>query len=194
MEDTKICYTCKVEKNRASYNIDRKAKDGLRASCKACLKDKNNKWRDENRDRVHEKANSEYRKAWHNEYRRNRKDIRAKEARDYRAKKGDEYREARRKYYQENRGRLLEYRKQYIKKNPWFNRAASAKNRALILQRTPAWADLEEIKRIYRECPEGMVVDHIVPLRGKTVSGLHVHTNLQYLTREENGKKGNKYG
>lgn len=62
-----------------------------------------------------------------------------------------------------------------------------------IIQRTPIWADLEKIKQIYFKCPEGKHVDHEIPLKGKLVSGLHVHNNLQYLTPEENRIKLNKY-
>jgi len=68
-----------------------------------------------------------------------------------------------------------------------------AKRRSAKLQRTPAWADLEAIKKIYAECPEGMHVDHIVPLQGELVSGLHVENNLQYLTPSENASKNNSF-
>lgn len=58
--------------------------------------------------------------------------------------------------------------------------------------RTPPWANLDKIKEIYDNCPEGYHVDHIHPLRGKYLSGLHVEYNLQYLPAIENIKKSNK--
>ena len=57
----------------------------------------------------------------------------------------------------------------------------------------PLWADRSKIKEFYKNCPKGMVIDHIIPLQGKLVSGLHVHTNLQYLTQKENSVKLNKF-
>lgn len=66
--------------------------------------------------------------------------------------------------------------------------AASSRKRKT---RVPAWADLEAIKEFYLACPPGMEVDHIIPLCGKLVSGLHVLENLQYLTRKDNRDKSN---
>ena len=59
--------------------------------------------------------------------------------------------------------------------------------------RVPGWSQTAEIVEYYKNCPPGHHVDHVVPLKGDLVSGLHVRENLQYLTAEENLKKGNKY-
>lgn len=53
------------------------------------------------------------------------------------------------------------------------------------------WADKNKINLIYFECPKEMEVDHIIPLKGKYICGFHIETNLQYLTKKDNGKKNN---
>jgi hypothetical protein len=68
-----------------------------------------------------------------------------------------------------------------------------AERRSGKLKRTPSYADLAAIKLFYKNCPSGSVVDHIVPLKGKFVSGFHIETNLQYLTVSENCSKGNRF-
>lgn len=83
-------------------------------------------------------------------------------------------------------------RSKYIQENKGIFTAKTAKYRASKIQRTPLWSETEAIKQFYLNCPKGMVVDHIIPLQGTEVSGLHVLENLQYLTPKENASKGNK--
>lgn len=60
-------------------------------------------------------------------------------------------------------------------------------------QAMPPWVDRAELAAFYAAAPDGMDVDHIVPLRGKLVCGLHVRANLQYLAPAANKSKGNKW-
>jgi len=76
--------------------------------------------------------------------------------------------------------------------NPHTQRAITAKYRASQLKATPKFANLKKIREIYKNCPKGYHVDHIVPLQGKEVCGLHVEWNLQYLTPSQNSSKSNK--
>ena len=92
-----------------------------------------------------------------------------------------------------NPEKVKETKRLYVSRNLHLYRAHCAKRRAAKLQRTPPWANLKDIKRFYMNCPEGMEVDHIIPLQGETVSGLHVLKNLQYLTPEQNRSKHNDF-
>jgi hypothetical protein len=74
--------------------------------------------------------------------------------------------------------------------NYWTH--AAAKRRAALRRAIPCWADLDAIKAFYAACPPGYHVDHMHPLQGRTVCGLHVLENLQYLTPEENLRKFNR--
>lgn len=60
-------------------------------------------------------------------------------------------------------------------------------------KRVPKWSQTDKIRQFYMDCPPDCHVDHIIPLCGTLVSGLHVLENLQYLPAQENLKKGNKY-
>lgn len=57
---------------------------------------------------------------------------------------------------------------------------------------TPQWANRAAMRLFYDTALPGEQVDHIVPIRGKTVSGLHCEANLQHLSAKENRVKGNR--
>jgi len=121
-------------------------------------------------------------------------------------------------YYQKNREKIIEYRKKYRLKNkdkekeyklknkdkikeanrlyrlnnPHIKNNANAIRRATKLNATPKFANIKKIKEIYKNCPKGFHVDHIIPLKNKLVCGLHVEWNLQYLPAKENLSKSNK--
>lgn len=84
-----------------------------------------------------------------------------------------------------------DYHVTYVESHRAEYNARTAKRRALILQRTVKWADLEKIKQFYINCPKGYHVDHYYPLQGEKVCGLHVIENLQYLTAKDNISKSN---
>lgn len=98
-------------------------------------------------------------------------------------------------YRARNKDKVRAYNKQWAKSNAGkvtaYARAYQlAKKRAM-----PTWLSkdqLEKIEHFYVNRPDGYHVDHIIPLNGKLVSGLHVHWNLQYLRAAENISKSNK--
>ena len=91
--------------------------------------------------------------------------------------------------------------KKWATNNKGARNAITAKRRATLLKQTPSWADIEKIKlfyitadRISKETGIPHEVDHIIPLQGKFVSGLHIHNNLQIITQSKNRSKRNKVG
>jgi len=71
--------------------------------------------------------------------------------------------------------------------------ARQAEYRSSKIQRTVGWTETDKIKLFYSKCPKGYHVDHIIPLNGELISGLHVLSNLQYLPAKENCSKSNTY-
>lgn len=106
-------------------------------------------------------------------------------------------------YYVANRESLLQARRDYIQRFPEKLAAQSAKRKAARSQRTPSWLtkeDLQTIESFYlqarqlsEETGQRYHVDHIIPLRGKKVSGLHVPSNLRVIPASENIRKFNKF-
>lgn len=90
------------------------------------------------------------------------------------------------------------------KRNKGSVNANTRKYQAAKLQRTPKWLtdfDLLKMKSLYQlavmrstESEQEWHVDHIVPLQGESVSGLHVPWNLRVVPASENLRKNNRYG
>lgn len=102
--------------------------------------------------------------------------------------------------HKKNIANVLRLIREYKKRNPDKFRAWSNARQRRVRNFIPAWADMEKIKAVYEEARRitketGIPheVDHIVPLNGKTVSGLHVHGNLQIIRADENRKKSSKF-
>lgn len=98
---------------------------------------------------------------------------------------------------QHSRDKCKEYKQSRPDVIRELNKKHNHKDRAARLMRLPKWVtqdELLEIRKLYDEAREkGLHVDHIIPLQGKLVSGLHVLANLQLLSRSENASKKNSY-
>ena len=168
----KICSKCKQIKNLIEFCKDKNRKDGLRFHCRQCSNE----------------ATAAYRKA-------NPKKVKASNAAWDKANP-DKVKSRSASYRKANPKKVKASNAAWNKANPDKKNAFAAKRRAAKLQRTPKWLtreDYKEIQRFYAEAyKQGLTVDHIIPLQGKNVSGLHVPWNLQILTKSENSKKGNK--
>lgn len=164
MKQRKICRGCLKEKPFSQFKTDSRLRSGIASQCKVCLTKKSKQWRLRNLKRSLEKA---------------------------------------KEYKKKNKVKIRKITRRYVNKNRAMITCFNAKRRAAKLQRTPKWLTKEDfvcIQRIYRKAQAatkriGVLyhVDHIYPLQGRKVSGLHVPGNLQILTAEENVRKNNKY-
>jgi hypothetical protein len=100
----------------------------------------------------------------------------------------------------DQREKARKYALEWQKKNPGKVRARNALRKKSVKNATPSWVNKEKIVEYYdKACEmqriEGIKyhVDHIVPLRGKKVCGLHVPWNLQIIKAKDNLVKGNKF-
>lgn len=164
----KTCGRCKIPKSLDNFTKDKRQKDGLDRRCIQCKAE------------MYALVDKEERAKWRKEYYESHKEHELALSAVYKRENAEYYKE---------------YISEYYKKFPERGAAKTAKYRASKLKATPPWVtpdQLEEMYLIYKNCPKGYHVDHIVPLQGKEVKGLHVPWNLQYLPAKVNQRKSNR--
>jgi hypothetical protein len=160
----KTCTKCGETKPLEAFRPHKTTKDGLTTYCKQCLQEGVSDWRRRNKDKM-----GEYDAA----------------------------------YREKNRERIRSISKKWREKHRGSKNADTAKRHADKMKRTPLWLTTEEKTRIKcyyqlaqmrnRESGQEWHVDHVVPMRGSLVCGLHVPWNLQVIPATDNLTKNKRF-
>ena len=167
---------------RAANHEKRKAyQAAYYAANREALRQANAEWRAANPEKRKERYAADY---------ANKREILLLRNAEWRAANPEKVRAALKAWRERNLEKLAAYNAN----NKDKTNARAAKRRAAKLQRTPPWADLKDIAGFYQTANWlGLHVDHIVPLQGKLVSGLHVSNNLRMIPAEDNIRKHAKF-
>jgi hypothetical protein len=189
----KKCLTCNQEKPLNEFYKRSDSLDGYRNDCKNCRKQvslknfyANQKHKNVKNMESYQKRKDKIPDLWEKVYAK-RKDISLLQSKIYYIKNAEVIKNRQRLWSKTNRGIANALSKGYKTKK---------------INATPNWlngSQLLAIKCKYQLAAmlnvygvERWHVDHIVPLRGKTVSGLHVPWNLQVIPAKDNLAKGNR--
>jgi hypothetical protein len=187
VEIVKNCNKCKESKDLSEFHKQKSTKDGLRSQCKKCRKGINKKYNEDNKEEI---------ALYYKKYYEDNKD----KFQQYREDNKEELALYQKKYYEANKDELAIKAKEYQENNRGTINAITSKYRATKLNASPTWSNKQAIRDVYtaakaleEETGIKYHVDHIVPLQGKNVCGLHIATNLQILTATENISKSNTF-
>lgn len=148
-----------------SFPRNKNCKSGYESTCKHCSLDKQNAWKE-----THQQ----------------------------------QYKAAKRRWYERNTITVWAKAKEYARTHPEWKADHCAKRRRRNVDATPKWETeftefvAQEARLLCKARKEATGIewhiDYVIPLKGKTVSGLHVWNNLAVIPASVNIKKGNRYG
>jgi hypothetical protein len=194
----KSCGRCGIEKPLAEFTKNSSAIDGRGARCVPCNREyhaaryRKNPARQAKATRAWRSANPEHRREIERKYRAADPERARAKARAHYAAKAEHIRETKRRWIERNKERDLRRAAAWARLNRGKINAKKARRKAAKLQATPAWANHAEIRGIYKTASllgPGFHVDHIVPLRGGAVCGLHCEANLRIIPAQTNMAK-----
>lgn len=177
------CSKCKVTKDLSAFGNNSRGKDGIDHCCRECRNRMSADYKARNREKI---------KAYNRKSYCENVEQHILKAKKWKEANPERWAESNRKSKQK-----------WSRNNKSLLAAKSSARRALRLQATPPWlteeqlgdiVDFYSIARLFKlYIGEDYHVDHIVPLKGKKVCGLHVPWNLQVLPAKENASKSNKF-
>lgn len=190
----KTCNKCCIEKLKTEFYRNKSRKDGFDYQCKECSSKQKKQYYIDNREIILQRCS---------EYVINNKDKVAKTSADYYKKNKETILSNNACWREDNKARMQGLVKEWAKHNRDKRNTSAAKGRATKRNRIPNWLTAnhkEQIKKTYsiaawltQNTEIIYEVDHVVPLHGASVSGLHVPWNLQVITKKDNREKSNKW-
>lgn len=193
----KICKGCRAEKPKADYPINRRNPDGLDIRCKPCCAEKTREWRARRPEAARESE-----RRWRESNPEAASAVRKRAMTRYIARNSEEWRRKAADWRRKNPEQVKAARDAYRRRNLEKDAEKSARRRAQVKAAVPVWLSREQrnaMAAIYRASKllseqTGILhhVDHIVPLGGDSVCGLHVPWNLRVIPAAENHRKGNR--
>ncbi len=215
----KTCCRCKLQKEFELFSKNKRTKDGLQTMCKLCKKEYkvSNREKIAVKDKEYYLANKDNLFEYQRTYRKQNKEKVLEYEKNYREINKERISCRTKKYYEDNKEvvairtknfyllntkKFSDRNKKHYEENKSVYYARASKRRAMKSKAVPKWLtedehqeikDLYEIARMFKlYTGQEYHVDHIVPLQGKNVCGLHVPWNLQVIPAKENLSKSNK--
>lgn len=179
----KVCTKCKELKPFSMFSKRSSSKDGLQQHCKACKL-------------IYQKLNPN-RKNVVDKYRNANKELCNQRSMMSQSKKRHYYTQKSLEWVKNNRDRYLEIKRRFYANNSAKEIERVRRRQGRIRQGLNYMnpAEFAEVQGMYDFCKifKGFEVDHVIPLNGKSVSGLHVLKNLQVISISNNRSKGAKF-